>query len=121
MWQFDSRKGPLYQQLADHLVFQILQGQLNAGDKLPSARELAVDAGLNPNTVIQAFQELEKRGISETKRGKGTFVREDANTKKLRKERLAVVTQNYLDEIRALGLQPEDAIQALQEKSKNDR
>jgi GntR family transcriptional regulator len=118
MWHFDSRRGPLYQQLADQMVFQILQGQLKAGDKLPSARDLAVEAGLNPNTVIQTFQELDKRGISETKRGKGTFVREDIDIKKLRRERMAVVTRNYLDEVHALGLQTQDAIRAIEEKQK---
>ncbi len=116
MWQFDSRKGPLYQQLADHLVFEILQGQLKAGDKLPSARELAVTAGLNPNTVIQTFQELEKLAISETKRGKGTFVRTDIDINKLRQERLAEVTRDYLEDIKALGLEIKDAIQVIQEK-----
>ena len=121
MWEFDSKKGPLYQQLADQMVFQILQGQLNAGDKLPSARELAVSAGLNPNTVIQAFQELEKRDISETRRGKGTFVREDINIEKLRQKRMAAVTRNYLDEINALGLRTQDAVRAIEEKLRNDR
>ena len=120
MSQFDSRKGPLYQQLADHLIFQVLQGHLDAGDKLPSARDLAVEVGLNPNTVIQTFAELERRGISETKRGKGTFVREDVNTNTLRQERLLVVAQNYLNETSSLGLSANDALRALQEKIKND-
>lgn len=117
MWQFDPRKGPLYQQLADQVIFKILQGQLNAGDKLLSAREMSVEVGLNPNTVIQAFQELEKREISETRRGKGTFVREDIDINKLRKERLKVVTRDYLEEIRSLGLQAKDAIRAIEESN----
>jgi len=119
--QFDSRKGALYQQLADYLVFKVVQGQLSAGDKLPSARELAVEAGLNPNTVIQAFQELERRGISETRRGKGTFVREEVNTTALRHERLTKVTQDYLNEIRSLGLAPEDGLEVLKENIQHDR
>ena len=118
MWQFDSRKGPLYQQLADHMVFQVLQGQLNPGDKLPSARDLAVEAGLNPNTVIQAFQELDRREISETRRGKGTFVREDIDIEKLRRERMVAVTEMYLAEIHALGLQTADAVRAIEERLK---
>ncbi|SMF22880.1 GntR family transcriptional regulator [Alteromonadaceae bacterium Bs31] len=120
MMQFDSRKGALYQQLADYLVFGVLKGQLSAGDKLPSARELAMEVGLNPNTVIQAFQELERRGISETQRGKGTFVRQDIDTKQLRHERVARVTQDYLGEIKALGLELEDGLRALKESKKHD-
>ncbi len=115
MWQFDPKKGPLYLQLAEQVVHKILAEKLKPGDKLPSSRDLALSAGLNPNTVIQAFQELEKRAITETRRGKGTFVREAINIEQLRQAHLVQITQSYLKEVAAIGLESEDAIQLIKE------
>lgn len=117
MWQLDPKKGPLYRQLAEQVVLHIIQGQLKPEEKLPSSRDLAVSAGLNPNTVIQAFQELEKMGISETKRGKGTFVRADIDIDQLRQSRIEAITTLYLNEVKALGLKAEDAVRVIEEKS----
>ena len=118
MWNFDSRKGPLYQQLADRVASQILTGEIKVGDKLASARELAITVGLNPNTVVQAFQELEKREITETRRGKGTFVRETLNVEKLKQELLASLTQAYLHDLAALGISTTTAIKTIKDLEK---
>ena len=80
------------------------------GDRLPSARDLAITVGLNPNTIIQTFQELEKIGITETKRGKGTFVREDVKINLLRMHKMSMITEAYLKDVEALGFKKEDAI-----------
>jgi GntR family transcriptional regulator len=90
-------------------------GQLEPGHKLPSAREMSVQVGMNPNTVIQAFAELERLGITETKRGKGTFVREDADTAKLKELRMKELIQSFLKEAVGLGMKQEEILKLVQE------
>ncbi|MCM3760823.1 GntR family transcriptional regulator [Alkalihalobacillus oceani] len=68
---------PIYTQLADRIKRQILRGELLPGDKLPSVREMGIQASVNPNTVSRTYRELEGMSIVETKRGQGTFVTED--------------------------------------------
>lgn len=65
---------PLWEQIVLQVKKQILRNVLVNGDKLPSVRELATTLLINPNTVSRAYQELERSGIIETVRGKGTFV-----------------------------------------------
>ena len=110
MLEFDSKKGPLYIQLAKYLVSQILKKKILPGNKLPSARALAVTVGLNANTIIQAFQELERIGITEKQRGKGTFVRQDVKINLLRMHKMSKLTETYMAEVDALGFRKEDAI-----------
>ena len=110
MFEFDSRKGPIYRQLADFLVSQILKKEILPGDKLPSARDLSVTVGVNPNTIIQAFQELESIGITEKHRGKGTFVRQDVKINLLRMHKMSKLTEGFIAEVEALGFTKEDAV-----------
>lgn len=76
MWfHIDPRSEvPLYQQLVDQVREGVARGWLRPGDRLPSVRELAVRLALNHNTVAKAYQELERDGLIETLRGRGTFV-----------------------------------------------
>lgn len=66
---------PLYQQLVEQLSEAILSGQVEAGEALPSVRELALEQRINPNTVARAYRELEQGGLLTTHPGKGVFVR----------------------------------------------
>lgn len=79
---------PIYYQLMQKICQQIVRGDLNAGDKLPSVREMALQYKLNPNTIQRAYNELERIWIAETKRGLGTFVTEDAGRLKRVREQL---------------------------------
>ncbi|MFB7141039.1 MULTISPECIES: GntR family transcriptional regulator [unclassified Bacillus (in: firmicutes)] len=65
---------PLWEQIVLQTKEQMLRNILVKGDKLPSVRELATTLVINPNTVSRAYQELERNGVIETIRGKGTFV-----------------------------------------------
>src|SRR5690606_15388680 len=67
---------PIYQQLVDGVKKAVARGILAPGDKLPSVRELAGRIAINPNTIAKAYQEMEREGIIETLRGRGTFVAE---------------------------------------------
>lgn len=76
MWyHIDPSSGtPIYRQLVDQVRQAVASGVLRAGDKLPSVRDLAVELAVNPNTVAKAYQELERDGVIETPRGKGSFI-----------------------------------------------
>jgi GntR family transcriptional regulator len=65
---------PVYRQLIDQVRSGIASGSLNAGDQLPTVRQLAVDLEINPNTVMRAYRELELGGLLETHQGTGTFI-----------------------------------------------
>src|ERR1700687_3904997 len=66
--------GPVYRQLIDQVRSGMASGSWNAGDQLPTVRQLAVDLAINPNTVMRAYRELELGGLLETHQGTGTFI-----------------------------------------------
>ena len=72
-FEIDERQ-PIYRQIVETLIRQIARGFWPPGGKLPSIREVAAAARVNPNTVSRAFQELERTGLVATRRGEGTFV-----------------------------------------------
>ena len=65
---------PIYMQIMFEIKRRISTGQLNPGGKLPSVRDLAEEIKVNPNTIVRAYQELEREGVTETRRGMGTFI-----------------------------------------------
>ena len=76
MMEFNQPKG-IYQQIAEQVRDRIAGGEWPAGDRIPSVREMAVNLGVNPNTVTRSYQTLQDKGIIENRRGIGYFV---ANT-----------------------------------------
>ncbi len=90
----DQKSGvPFYRQIIEQVKFAIGRGDLKAGDRLPTVRQLAVDLSINPNTVIRAYRELEIEGVLDTQQGSGTFVGER------RPEIDALERQRMLDQI----------------------
>jgi GntR family transcriptional regulator len=76
-FKLDPRSGvPVYRQIIDQVLGGISAGGLNAGDQLPTVRQLAVDLAINPNTVVRAYRELEIREVLSTQQGTGTFITE---------------------------------------------
>ena len=75
-WQFDNSI-PIYTQLVYKFRLAIASGELLPGDKLAAVRELAAQAGVNPNTMQRAFQELERLGLVFVQRSSGRYVTED--------------------------------------------
>jgi DNA-binding transcriptional regulator YhcF (GntR family) len=71
--EFRDPKG-IYQQIADQMRDRILQAEWNEGERIPSIRELAVDIGVNPNTVTKSYQTLTDQQVIENQRGRGYFV-----------------------------------------------
>lgn len=97
----DFRKQkPIYLQIAERLMEQVLAGQLAADDRMPSVRDVAVSMGVNPNTVVRTFDYLQGEEIIFNRRGVGYFVAGDA------KERiLALQRKEFLEEELPLILQ----------------
>ena len=75
-WTFDNNR-PIYLQIVERLKLEIVARELSAGDKLPSVRDLAQTAGVNPNTIQRALSELESQGLVFSRRTSGRFVTED--------------------------------------------
>lgn len=94
----------IYLQIADHVCDNILLKKWNAGDRIPSVREIAVNIEVNPNTVMRTFNYLQDKGILFNKRGIGYFVSEDGlqKTKALRTEDF--VTQELPKIFKTMGL-----------------
>jgi GntR family transcriptional regulator len=74
---FKSTKG-IYLQIVDNLCQQILEGQLQSGDRVASVRDLAAEFEVNHNTVMRAYANLQEAGIFDNKRGVGFFISEKA-------------------------------------------
>lgn len=72
-WQFDNNL-PIYMQIMDRIKLEIISKKLGTGEKLPSVRDLAEEAGVNPNTIQRALSELEREGFVYSQRTAGRFV-----------------------------------------------
>ena len=105
---------PIYLQIMDDIKQQIVSGRLKPGDKLASVRDLAMQYGVNPNTVQKALSELEWENLLYTMRTAGRYVTEDAALIAALREQLAgerII--KFLDELEQLGFQHEDILQLL--------
>ncbi len=77
-WSFSAHR-PVYYQVAERIKHSILSGEYSPGEQIPSVRQLALDAAVNPNTVQHAFSHLESQGLIEARGTVGRFVTEDAS------------------------------------------
>ena len=77
-WTFDNNK-PIYLQIMDKIKLQIISHKLEPSQQLPTVRELASEAGVNPNTIQRALSDLEREGFVYSKRTAGRFVTEDVD------------------------------------------
>ena len=113
-WEFQDHL-PIYAQLMDTLKRRIITGRYLPGEKLPSVRELAAEAGINPNTVQRAFQELEREGLIYTQRATGKYVTENADEIKTARQELAKSqVADFLMTMQSLGYSVGDVIVLLQ-------
>ncbi len=103
-WQLD-RNRPICPQLCEQICVAIASGEFTVNSKLPSVRDIALLAGVNPNTVQKALEQLETQGVVYAERGSGWFVsntNEDA--KRIKQDVIFKKTQDYINELKALGL-----------------
>lgn len=109
-WQLDGDR-PIYQQLVEQITMQIVSGQLKAGDKVPAVRELAGQAGVNPNTMQRALGDLERQNLLYTNRTSGRYVTEDEYM--IRKVREQIASQRidaFLASMQSLGFTQEEVV-----------
>lgn len=102
----DSR--PIYEQIRDSFMQQILSGVLEPDSKMPSVRELASELAINPNTIQRAYRELEQEGYIYSVRGRGSFVADSAEAKAVRKDELLQQLDQIVTQLKALGCSTDD-------------
>ena len=122
-WEFHN-DAPIYAQLIERVRRMIVSGVLAPGERLPSVRAFAMDAGVNPNTMQRALTELERDGLVFSQRTAGHFVTEQTETIEKAKQELALrQIQQFLKGLTELGYTPQDAAallaQQINEKGEN--
>lgn len=116
-WEF-SNDAPIYAQLILQIKVGIISGAFPPGERLPSVRDLAMEAGVNPNTMQRALTELERDGLVYSQRTAGSFVTEDRNMINAAKRGLAEHhIQVFLAAMRQLGYQQEEMIALLRQET----
>lgn len=106
---------PIYLQIMNRLISEIVRGQRKSGEKLPSVREYAVEVGVNVNTIQRVYRELERERIVETKRGQGTFVTEnDQQLAVLRDEKRREIVQQFIKNMEEMGYNRSEIIASIQ-------
>ncbi|WP_297311427.1 GntR family transcriptional regulator [uncultured Oscillibacter sp.] len=109
-WQF-SNDAPIYTQLIQQVKVGIVTGAFPPGERLPSVRDLATEAGVNPNTMQRALAELERDGLVYSQRTAGRFVTEDNTMINTAKRSLAERhVKTFLEAMLQLGFQKDEII-----------
>ena len=107
-WEFESGI-PIYLQILGRLRTEIASGAYPPGGKLPPVRELALEAGVNPNTMQRAFAELERDGLVYTQRTSGRFVTEEEEVlKSLRRNLSEEIIREMCSRLTHLGMSREE-------------
>ncbi len=113
--QFDNSL-PIYQQVVTAIKKEIAAGRITPGEKLPSCRDLALQYRINPNTAARVYQVLETDHVTETRRGTGTYVREDPSLLSvMRKEMADGYTRSYVRDMADLGFHKDEVLRYLKD------
>lgn len=132
-WQFTAQQ-PIYKQIVEAVEMRIINGSYQKGERLPSVRDLALIAAVNPNTMQRALAELEQRDLIKTQRTSGRTVTDDEEViMRARQEKAAYFAETFLKQMHSLGLSKEEALECIareaakqvaeqgkQEKEEND-
>ncbi len=113
MWSFTNDK-PVYVQIIDELMSRIASGVYQPGERIPSVRDLAEEARVNPNTMQRALAEIERSGYIISLRTSGRFITEDSELiAQLSDQRADEVIGSFCETIRKIGISPEQAIEMI--------
>jgi DNA-binding transcriptional regulator YhcF (GntR family) len=114
-WSFSSDR-PVYLQIADRIKKSVLSGEYLPGEQIPTVRQLALDAAVNPNTVQRAFLVLEDEGIILSRGTLGRFVTEDANSiEDCRSKMVHQIIRGFLSDMKQLSVSKETIITMIEE------
>jgi DNA-binding transcriptional regulator YhcF (GntR family) len=122
-WNIDTER-PVYVQLIEKIQAGIISGYYKPGDKLPSVRDLASEAAVNPNTMQKALADLERTGLIYANRTSGRLITSDeVMIKKLKEQSAASLVQEFLEKMKQHGFGPEETLAYVAEivkKSNNE-
>ena len=114
-WNLNSDR-PIFIQLIEKIQMDIISGRYAPGDKLPSVRELAQKASVNPNTMQKALAELERTGLVYSQRTSGRFITEDIGMiERLKTELAEEIIMEFLADMQKLGYQKKETLSLLTE------
>ena len=117
---FDNER-PIYIQLVEKLRIEIISNKLKLGERIPSVRELALTARVNPNTMQKALAELESEGLVYTERTNGKFVTDNKELiEKVKRELAEEKVNNYINDMKNIGITYEESVQYLQELGRKE-
>jgi len=117
-WDLSSDR-PIFLQIVEIIQLDIISGKYSPGDKLPSVRDLAFEASVNPNTMQRALSELERSGLVYSQRTSGRFITEEvAMIEELKSALAQNKIREFLKSMQKLGFKNEETI-ALMQKSLN--
>lgn len=110
---------PIYQQLLDRLSSDIIRGVRKPGEKLPSVREYAIEVGVNANTVQRVYKEMEAMELTETRRGQGSFITENAERlSMLQDSKKNDLVKSFIADVEAYGFLKEEIIELIRREIK---
>ena len=116
-WQ-SSNDAPVYAQLIEQIQVGIASGVFAPGERLPSVRDLATEAGVNPNTMQRALAELERQGLVYSQRTAGRFVTEDHKMIENAKRELARRhIHTFVETMGRLGYREEEIVSLLRQET----
>lgn len=116
MWKLDDSR-PIYPQLKEHLMKDIVTGRYEKGGAFPTVRELAEEAGVNRNTMQRALSELESEGLVITNRTAGRTVTTDGELIMSIRDQLAdEIAGRFIGEMKSIGVEKKEAIAFLEKK-----
>ena len=119
-WTLTSDR-PIFMQIIEIIQLEIISGKYRPGDKLPSVRDLASEAAVNPNTMQKALSELERSGLVYSQRTSGRFITEDVKMIEELKSSLAKEKiHEFLENMQKLGFQKEETIRLMTETLKGE-
>lgn len=120
-WNLDSDR-PIFLQIVERIQTDIISGKYSPGDKLPSVRDLAAEAAVNPNTMQKAFQELERTGLVHSQRTSGRFITEDtAMIEDLKTSFANEKIHEFLALMQQLGFQNEQILDMMSRNMKEEQ
>lgn len=115
MWELNADR-PIYLQIAERLELAICSGVYRPGERIPSVRELAAQAGVNPNTMQRALAELERKNVVVTFRTNGRTVTEDkAMIDETRNTLARKRVHEFLEKMKEMGFEREEIVTLLKE------
>ena len=114
-WDLSSDR-PIYTQILEKIQTRIIAGIYKPGERLPSVRELAAEASVNPNTMQKAFTELERSGLIQTQRNSGRTVTEDISMiKQIQTQAALSQVQSFFNTMMELGFNKEEILAFVKE------